>query len=111
MPFAQCNDVRLYYETEGEGDPLVFIHGLGSSSRDWEPQTGIFFFRLPHYGPSIFGATADPTSPRARTASRLFASDTFRLLEALDIPDPPRGGASPWAAWSPFRWQRTHPDS
>jgi pimeloyl-ACP methyl ester carboxylesterase len=42
MPKIQSNNINLYYEVNGEGQPLVFIHGLGSSSRDWGNQVQAF---------------------------------------------------------------------
>lgn len=40
MPFCQVEqDVRIYYETFGQGDPVVFIHGGGMSHEFWEQQT------------------------------------------------------------------------
>ena len=42
MPTAQTNSIQLYYEMHGTGQPLVFIHGLGSSTRDWEAQVPEF---------------------------------------------------------------------
>jgi pimeloyl-ACP methyl ester carboxylesterase len=27
MPYAEVNDVRMYYEEEGQGDPLLLLHG------------------------------------------------------------------------------------
>ena len=38
MPTANLENIRLHYEASGEGDSLLFIHGLGSSNRDWENQ-------------------------------------------------------------------------
>ncbi|ONI88307.1 hypothetical protein ALI144C_07050 [Actinosynnema sp. ALI-1.44] len=36
MPFAEFDDVRLFYTDEGDGSPsLVLIHGLGADSHDW----------------------------------------------------------------------------
>ena len=37
MPFAELTDVRCFYQLSGQGDPLVLIPGLGSTSRVWDP--------------------------------------------------------------------------
>ena len=42
MPKFRCNDIDLFYEITGKGEPIVFIHGLGSSGRDWEYQIDYF---------------------------------------------------------------------
>jgi pimeloyl-ACP methyl ester carboxylesterase len=42
MPYCRVDGVRLYYEEEGWGTPLLFVHGLGSSGRDW-------FAQVPHF--------------------------------------------------------------
>lgn len=42
MPYLSVDDVRLYYEESGSGAPLLFIHGLGSSGRDWDSQLDHF---------------------------------------------------------------------
>ncbi len=36
MPTLQLDDLSLHYEESGAGTPIVFLHGLGSSGRDWE---------------------------------------------------------------------------
>lgn len=38
MPTLWVDDVELFYEEQGAGPPLVFLHGLGSSTRDWKFQ-------------------------------------------------------------------------
>lgn len=38
MPYLSVNNIELYYETSGKGEPLLLIHGLGSSTIDWEKQ-------------------------------------------------------------------------
>ncbi len=42
MSMMQMKDLKLYYEVSGEGQALLFIHGLGSSTRDWEYQIPAF---------------------------------------------------------------------
>lgn len=37
MPNIQINDIELYYEIHGEGEPLILIAGLGSDSQSWQP--------------------------------------------------------------------------
>lgn len=38
MPTAQINGINLHYESQGDGPPVLLIHGLGSSAADWSPQ-------------------------------------------------------------------------
>lgn len=42
MPYVSVDGTRLYYDERGEGIPLLFIHGLGSSGRDWAEQARRF---------------------------------------------------------------------
>jgi 3-oxoadipate enol-lactonase len=42
MPFLSVDDTRLYYTERGRGEPLLLVHGLGSSSRDWAAQVDHF---------------------------------------------------------------------
>ncbi len=60
----------------------MLIHGLGSSSRDWEPQVDDFSqrFRLIRMDLRGHGVSGKPPGPYSM---RLFAGDTARLLEEL----------------------------
>lgn len=84
MPFISVHDVSLYYEETGAGEPLLFIHGLGSSGRDWEMQVG-FFAR--NYRVVVFDLRGHGQSdkPRGPYTIPLFASDTAGLIETLGI--------------------------
>jgi len=42
MPFLEINLLKLHYALEGQGTPIVFLHGLGSSAADWALQTPAF---------------------------------------------------------------------
>ena len=35
MPHAKVNGVNIYYEVQGEGEPLVLVPGLGSDLTRW----------------------------------------------------------------------------
>jgi 3-oxoadipate enol-lactonase len=84
MPRMQSNHISLYYEVHGQGAPLVFIHGLGSSTRDWELQVAEFSkthqvitFDLRGHGQS--------DKPAGACSMELFAEDTAGLLMALGV--------------------------
>jgi len=84
MPTMKINDIDIYYEIHGEGEPLLLIHGLGSSSRDWEYQ--IPQFSKPYKVITIdlrgHGKTSKPKGPYS---IRGFADDVALFLEALKI--------------------------
>ena len=84
MPILHVNDIDLYYEITGAGEPLLFLHGHGSSSRDWEFQVGCFarHYRVITCDVRGFGKSSKPYGPYSL---RLFAEDTASLLQALGI--------------------------
>ncbi|WP_274474011.1 alpha/beta fold hydrolase [Mangrovimonas aestuarii] len=42
MPLLKVNDIDLDYELVGDGDPLLLLHGLGSTKKDWDEQVPFF---------------------------------------------------------------------
>jgi hypothetical protein len=36
MPFAQAGDVKLHYETFGQGIPFLFVSGTGWPGEPWK---------------------------------------------------------------------------
>ncbi len=38
MPFTETNSIKTFYNIEGKGDPVVFIHGLGLDRGIWDDQ-------------------------------------------------------------------------
>src|SRR3990167_9182359 len=37
MPFVQLDDLKMYYEVHGEGEPMIMINGLKSDHTGWVP--------------------------------------------------------------------------
>lgn len=84
MPHLTLNHTPIYYEITGQGDPLLFIHGLGSSGRDWELQ-------VPHFAQNYRVITVDVRGhgqsgklPGPYSVSQ-FAEDVAALMQALNI--------------------------
>jgi len=42
MPKTRVADIGIYYETRGDGEPLVLIMGLGGGSSLWWRQVAFF---------------------------------------------------------------------
>ena len=88
MPFAEHDDVRLYYEQSGDGDAqLVFVHGWCCDHSFWAPQ-------LAHFSKSCRVTTFDlrgcgeSSQPKGGYDIPSLASDVAWLCEALEIERP-----------------------
>lgn len=82
MPTASINDINLYYEVHGQGQPLLFIHGLGSSARDWEPQVARFSAAYKVITLDLRGH-GQSDKPKGPYSMAQFAADTAGLLKSL----------------------------
>lgn len=84
MPTIRLNDIDVYYESTGQGEPLLLIHGLGSSTRNWELQVSYFSqnYRVITYDLRGHGRTSKPPGPYG---IGLFAEDTAMLMRRLGI--------------------------
>ncbi len=74
----------MYYEIYGEGEPLLFLHGLGSSTQDWELQIPYFVDRFKVIVCDLrgHGETSKPSGPYSIGQ---FAGDVAELLLELKI--------------------------
>lgn len=84
MPKLHIRDIDLYYETAGQGQSILLIHGLGSSTRDWEKQIAFF---SKHYHIVAFDVRGHGQSdkPPGPYSIPLFTDDAAKLIKALDI--------------------------
>lgn len=82
--FISANHINLYYQAQGQGQPLVFIHGLGSSTLDWESQAREFSksYRVITFDLRGHGQSDKPAGPYDIP---MFAADLCSLLQALQI--------------------------
>ncbi len=84
MPKVKVNDIHLYYEVYGQGEPLVVIMGLGANTHGWDMQIPTFSreFQVVAFDNRGSGRSDKPAT---RYTIRLFADDTAGLMDALGI--------------------------
>ncbi|MGD0205397.1 MAG: alpha/beta fold hydrolase [Dehalococcoidia bacterium] len=84
MPEVRVNDIQLYYEVQGQGEPLVLIAGLGGNTRGWDMQIPTFSreFQVVAFDNRGSGRSDKPAT---RYTIRMFADDTAGLMDALGI--------------------------
>lgn len=84
MPRASVNGVNIYYETHGQGYPVVLIGGLGSQIQSWGTQVPIY---SEHFKVIVFDNRGAGRSdkPESGYTTRDMADDTASLMDELGI--------------------------
>jgi 3-oxoadipate enol-lactonase len=85
MPKIIVNQIEIYYEMYGSGEPLLLIHGLGSSLRDWEYQIPVFEKHFQVIACDMRGHGRSDKPPGPYSVSQ-FSDDISQLMLALGIP-------------------------
>ncbi|MCY1341554.1 3-oxoadipate enol-lactonase 2 [compost metagenome] len=86
MSYFENDGCQLHYEDFGHGMPVVLVHGLGSSTRDWEYQIPAL---AAHYRVIALDVRGHGRSdkPRERYSIAAFADDVAALIEHLGLID------------------------
>lgn len=108
MPIVKNHDASIYYETHGEGPPLVLAHGAGGNTQIWWQQVPFFAARhrvvtFDHrcFGRSVCAPAAfDPTA---------FAEDLVAVLDAEGLERVALVCQS-MGGWTGLRMALDHPD-
>lgn len=85
MPTVHTNGITIHYETAGQGEPLLLLHGLGSRSEDWGLQFPGFGQQYRVIAPDMRGHGRSDKPPGPYSVP-MMAADVIGLLDALDIP-------------------------
>jgi 3-oxoadipate enol-lactonase len=82
--FVVSEGERIYYETYGQGDVVVFTHGLGGNHAIWYQQVPEFtrFFRVVTWDQRGFGRSSNDANNAGPDTG---VSDLTTLLDHLDI--------------------------
>ena len=88
MPYANNNGVKIYYEVEGEGPPLVMLHGFSGSLENWREQGYVESLRknntliLIDYRPH--GRSDKPHGPEDYLVER-FVGDVVAVMDDMSV--------------------------
>ena len=86
MPVLTCNGANLYYEDHGEGETLVFLHGISTGLRYFEPQLAEL---SASYRTIAFDFRGHGRSEKTELGHTLdqHARDLHAFLDGLDLDD------------------------
>jgi len=84
VPKVSVNGFRLYYEIEGDGEPVVLIPGFAAGRETWVRQTPSLSrnFRVITFDPRGVSESDKPDGPQSIS---LLADDLAHLLQVLGI--------------------------
>ena len=82
--FAQVNNIRIYYETYGKGEPLLLLHGNSESAGSFYKQIPDFSKKFKVYAIDSRGQGKSTDDGRTFTYD-LFADDMNALLDQLHL--------------------------
>lgn len=82
--YVDVDGLRMHYETAGEGEPVVLVHGTGGFADSWTAQLDLLADWYKVFMPECrgHGRTADVEGPYTYES---FADDIAGFIEALDL--------------------------
>lgn len=101
MPYVTLEGSRIYYEEQGNGQPLIFTHGASQDTLSWRENIEHFSQHYKVYAIDLPGhGKSDLIQNRPTRSTDEHASAIARLMKALDIRRPILVGHSMGAAIS-----------
>ena len=84
MPHVQANNIEVYYEVQGEGEPLVLIPYLAADQACYAFQVADYAKRFTCYTVDLRGAGLT-SKPEGIYTTELFADDVAAFMQAVGI--------------------------
>ena len=88
MPTVQTNDIQTYYEEQGDGPPVLFVHGAVLDHGQWDPQVDALSDEYRTIAYDVRGHGRTGGSERDAYSIDLFADDLNAFITALDLEKP-----------------------
>lgn len=86
MPYVQCNGADIYYEDHGEGQLIVFLHGVMCGLRFFEPQLAGLADRYRTVAVDFRGHGRSEKTDLGHTVAQ-YARDVHSFMEQRDLDD------------------------
>lgn len=86
MPVTKIMGININYEDEGEGNPLVFIHGFSSNLLGWDEQVPALLgkYRVVRYDCRGHGGSESPDDP-TEYSQEILVDEALGLLDTLGL--------------------------
>lgn len=97
MPYVQANNIEVYYEVQGEGEPLVLIPYLAADQACYAFQVADYAKKFTCYTVDLRGAGLSG-KPEGTYSTELFADDVAAFMRAVGITNAHVSGLSLGAA-------------
>lgn len=84
MPYATSAGTDIYYESQGEGEAILFAHGAGGNAAIWFEQVGAFADRYHCIAFDHRTFARSPADPASITPAQ-FRDDALAVLDAAGV--------------------------
>ena len=86
MPSVKINNLNMYYESVGQGEAIVFLHGFTGSNKDWRYQMAVVHDQYRGIALDLRGhGQSDAPKNEAEYSIYLNCEDVRGLLKQLGI--------------------------
>ena len=82
--YVKVNDLTVYYEESGIGEPLILLHGGGLTSEIWKPQRSILSKHFQVFPPDCRGHGCT-NNPLGTLSYRVLADDLDGFIKKLNL--------------------------
>tara|TARA_R110001592_G_scaffold116059_1_gene316993 strand:- start:131245 stop:132039 length:795 start_codon:yes stop_codon:yes gene_type:complete len=84
MPAVNVNGVTIAYVDQGQGEPVILLHGLGISREDWQPQIKYLSQHYRVIAPDFRGH-GESEKPDTNYSIPIHAADISALMDKLGL--------------------------
>ncbi|MDX1563963.1 MAG: alpha/beta hydrolase [Phycisphaeraceae bacterium] len=84
MAYADLTDVKMYYESDGSGEPLILIPGLGATTEDWDPAFDVAAEKFRLIRPDLRGMGLSKAKREAYSLHH-YSADLLEFMDHLKL--------------------------